>query len=164
MMQIGEAARLSDVSAKLIRYYEGIDLLDKSQRDTNAYRLYDNHHIYELRFIKRARTLGFPIDEIRELLDLWRNKSRPSREVRAIARRHHKRIEEGMLAYQSIHEVLDHLISNCSGDERPECPILDELSFDRPIRVQRKKSHARSIDNDFKSMGGRKRRSGKSVT
>ena len=85
MMRIGETARLSGVSVKLIRYYEGVGLLSPAHRDSNRYRLFDERNVHELRFIKRARSLGFPIKQIDELLKLWRDKQRPSRKVRALA-------------------------------------------------------------------------------
>ena len=87
-MRIGDAARLSGVSARLIRYYESADLLSPAGRDANGYRIFDESNVHELRFIKRARSLGFPINQIDELLDLWRDKNRPSRKVRVLAERH----------------------------------------------------------------------------
>jgi len=128
MHLIGEAARRSGVSDKLIRYYEGIGVLARSERHDNGYRLYDERHVCELRFIKRARSLGFPMKEIKELLGLWRNRRRSSSQVRAIAQRHKARLEERAREYQTIVNVLGHLIDHCSGDERPDCPILDDLA------------------------------------
>ncbi|MCB1519129.1 MAG: Cu(I)-responsive transcriptional regulator [Hyphomicrobiaceae bacterium] len=127
-MLIGEAAQGSGVSAKLIRYYESTGLLSASHRHSNGYRLYEERHVHELRFIKRARSLGFPIREIRSLLDLWRNKRRASSKVRAIAMRHRSVLEERARSYQGIIDVLDHLIAACKGDDRPDCPILEDLS------------------------------------
>ena len=128
-MRIGKAAKLSGVSAKLIRYYEGVGLLSPAGRDANGYRIFDERNVHELRFIKRARALGFPIKQVDELLRLWRDKQRPSRKVRALAEMHKQSVVARMEAHQSIIEVLARLIDACRGDERPDCPILDELSL-----------------------------------
>jgi len=129
-MRIGDAAELSGVSARLIRYYESEGLLSPAGRDPNGYRIFDERNVHELRFIKRARSLGFPIKQIDELLDLWRDKKRPSRKVRALAERHRQAVVSRMEAHRSIVDVLSRLIEACKGDERPDCPILDELSGD----------------------------------
>lgn len=128
MMRIGEAARLSGVSVKLIRYYEDAGLLGPALRQANGYRLFDERNVHELRFIKRARSLGFPIKQIDELLRLWRDKRRPSRKVRALAEMHKQSIIDRIAAHRAITKVLSRLIAACRGDERPDCPILDELS------------------------------------
>ena len=127
-MRIGEAARLSGVSAKLIRYYESAGLLSPAARDASGYRVFDQRNVQELHFIKRARSLGFPIKEIDELLRLWRDKRRPSRKVRALAERHKQAVVARMEAHRAIIDVLRRLIDACKGDDRPDCPILDELS------------------------------------
>ncbi len=127
-MRIGEAARLSGVPAKLIRHYESAGLLSPARRDANGYRVFDEGNVHELRFIRRARFLGFPIKQIHELLTLWRDKKRPSRDVRALAHRHRQAVVDRMEAHRTIVNVLTRLISACKGDERPDCPILDELS------------------------------------
>ena len=126
-IRIGEAARLSGVSAKLIRYYESRRLLSPAGRDANGYRVFDERNVHELRFIKRARSLGFPIKQIDELLRLWRDKKRPSRKVRVLAVRHRDAVTDRMDAHRAIIDVLSRLIAACRGDERPDCPILDEL-------------------------------------
>jgi len=128
MMRIGEAARLSGVSAKLIRYYEAAGLLTGPRRQPNRYRVFDERNVHELRFIKRARSLGFPIQQIDQLLRLWRDKNRPSRKVRALAERHVQAVTTRMQAHRAIIKVLGRLIEACKGDDRPDCPILDELS------------------------------------
>jgi Cu(I)-responsive transcriptional regulator len=133
-MRIGDAARLSGVSAKLIRYYESVGLLSPAGRDANGYRIFDERNVHELRFIKRARSLGFPIKQIDELLDLWRDQRRPSRKVRALAERHKQAVVSRMEAHRSIIKVLSRLIAACKGDDRPDCPILDELSEGRSVR------------------------------
>jgi Cu(I)-responsive transcriptional regulator len=134
-MRISDAAVQSDVPAKLIRYYEAVGLLTPAGRDANGYRIFDERNVHELRFIKRARSLGFPIKEIDELLKLWRDKSRPSRKVRALADRHKQAVVARMQAHRSIVKVLTRLIEACKGDDRPDCPILDELSSGRGRRV-----------------------------
>ena len=131
MMRIGNAARLSGVSAKLIRYYENVGLLSPAGRDANGYRVFDETNVHELRFIKRARSLGFPIKQIDELLDLWRDKNRPSRKVRVLAERHKQAVVSRMEEHLSIIKVLSRLIAACKGNDRPDCQILDELSRGR---------------------------------
>jgi MerR family transcriptional regulator, copper efflux regulator len=131
MMRIGNAARLSGVPAKLIRYYENVGLLSPAGRDANGYRVFDETNVHELRFIKRARSLGFPIKQIDELLDLWRDKNRPSRKVRVLAERHKQAVVPRMEEHLSIIKVLSRLIAACKGNDRPDCPILDELSRGR---------------------------------
>jgi MerR family copper efflux transcriptional regulator/MerR family gold-responsive transcriptional activator of gol and ges genes len=133
-MRIGDAAKRSGVSAKLIRYYEASGLLSPAGRDANGYRVFDERNIHELSFIKRARSLGFPIKQIDELLGLWRDKHRASRKVRALAEGHKQAIVARMQAHQSIIAVLSRLIEACKGDDRPDCPILDELSATRGRR------------------------------
>ena len=127
-LRIGDASRLSDVSARLIRYYESRRLLSPAGRDASGYRVFDERNVHELRFIKRARSLGFPIKQIDELLGLWRDKRRPSRKVRVLAARHRDTVAARMEAHQAIIDVLSRLIAACRGDDRPDCPILDELS------------------------------------
>ena len=130
-MRISEAARLSGVSARLIRHYESAGLLSAAGRDANGYRIFDERNVHELRFIKRARSLDFPIKQIDDLLDLWRDKKRPSRKVRALAEHHKQAVVSRMEAHRSIIELLSRLIAACKGDDRPDCPILDELSGER---------------------------------
>jgi Cu(I)-responsive transcriptional regulator len=127
-MRIGEASRLSGVSAKLIRYYEGAGLLSAAGREVNGYRDFDDRNVHELRFIRRARALGFPIAQISELLRLWRDRTRSSRTVRALAERHRQSIVSRMAAHREIIAVLARLIEACSGNDRPDCPILEELA------------------------------------
>ena len=130
-MRIGDAAGLSGVSARLIRYYESEGLLSPAGRDANGYRIFDERNVHELRFIKHARSLDFPIRQIDELLDLWRDKKRPSRKVRALSERHRQAVVSRMEAHRTIVDVLSLLIRACKGDDRPDCPILEELSGER---------------------------------
>lgn len=126
-MRIGDAARFSGVSTKLIRYYESAGLLTPAGRGANGYRVFDERNVHELRFIRRARSLGFPIKQVEQLLELWRDQNRPSRKVRSLAVSHKQAILARMQAHQAIIKVLSRLIASCKGDDRPDCPILDEL-------------------------------------
>jgi MerR family transcriptional regulator, copper efflux regulator len=127
-MKIGAAAERSGVSPKMIRYYESIGLLGKAARRDNAYRDFDERDVHDLRFIRRARSLGFSVEEISRLLALWRDKGRPSREVKAIAETHAADLEARIAEMQGMVATLRHLAHCCHGDDRPDCPILDDLS------------------------------------
>jgi MerR family copper efflux transcriptional regulator len=124
---IGDAARLSSVSAKMVRHYEGLGLLPRVARTDSGYRQYSAADVHTLRFIKRSRDLGFSMDEIAELLGLWQNRRRASASVRRIAQKHADELAQRIAAMQGMQKTLQHLIHCCHGDERPECPILDEL-------------------------------------
>ena len=126
-MNIGEAARASGVSAKTIRYYEAAGLIATASRSTGGYRVYTQADVFTLRFIKRARDLGFSIERIRRLLDLWQNKSRASRDVKRLALDHIAEIRAKVAAMISMRDAVQALADACDGDERPECPILRDL-------------------------------------
>lgn len=125
---IGAASKASGVSAKMIRHYEEIGLLPKVARSFGNYRVYSANDIHVLRFIRRSRDLGFSIEEIRELLGLWRNKSRSSAAVKKIAGKHIADLRMKIAELESMVHTLEHLTRNCHGDHRPDCPILDDLS------------------------------------
>jgi MerR family copper efflux transcriptional regulator len=127
-MNIGQAARGSGVSAKMIRYYERTGLIRPADRTDSNYRSFDDREVNDLRFIKRARTLGFSVDEIVNLLSLWRDRARPSREVKAIAEGHVKDLEVRIAEMQAMADTLRHLSDCCAGDDRPDCPILADLA------------------------------------
>ena len=127
-MTIGQAAKSSAVSAKMIRHYESIGLLPKAQRTQSGYRLYDETDVHTLRFIQRARSLGFPLETIRTLLALWRNRRRSSAQVKELSMRHVEDLERKITEMQAMVRSLKHLAHNCHGDERPDCPILDDLA------------------------------------
>jgi len=127
LVTIREASITTGISAKMIRHYESIGLITAPARTENRYRHYSQRDIHELGFIRRARDLGFPIEDIRHLLALWRDKSRSSAEVKAIAQKHVKVLEEKAAALQAMSRTLTHLTRNCHGDNRPDCPILDAL-------------------------------------
>jgi MerR family transcriptional regulator, copper efflux regulator len=127
-MNIGRAAESSGVSAKMIRHYEAVGLLKAAARTEGGYRIYSMADVHTLRFIKSARSLGFPILEIGKLLDLWRNRSRASSKVKALALAHVRELETKAAELQGMADTLKDLAHCCKGDHRPECPILEGLS------------------------------------
>lgn len=131
LLDIGRASRASGVSVKMIRHYEAIGLLGKVARTFANYRIYTESDVHTLRFIKRARTLGFPIEDIRELVGLWRNPSRSAAAVQKLAGRHVAELKHKLAQLQSMVHTLEHLAAHCHGDERPDCPILDDLAGGR---------------------------------
>ncbi len=145
-MNIGQAARASGVSAKMIRYYEQIGLVRPAERTESNYRSFDDGNVNELRFIKRARSLGSSVGEIGNLLSLWRDRARPSREVKAIAEDHVAELEGRIAEMQAMADTLRHLSDCCAGDDRPECPILTDLAgvAPRPAVAGRRAAEGRS--------------------
>ena len=127
-MNIGEASAASGVSAKMIRYYEQIGLLEAQARSDNNYRVYDLRQVHVLRFIKRARMLGFSLEETERLLKLWQDNSRESGAVKQVALAHISDLERKILDMQGMVKTLSHLAHCCGGDHRPDCPILDDLA------------------------------------
>jgi len=127
-MNIGQAARDGGVSAKMIRHYESIGLIHSARRATSGYRVYDDNDVHTLKFIKQARNLGFSIEQIRNLLDLWRNQRRTSKKVKELALCHIKELDERIRELQEIRQTVSHLVHHCHGDERPDCPILHSLA------------------------------------
>ena len=127
-MNIGEASKASGVSAKMIRYYESVGLISPADRTRSNYRSFSERDINELRFIKRARNLGFSVEEIMRLLSLWRDRRRPSREVKKIAEQHVADLDARIVEMQSMADTLRHLARRCAGGDRPDCPILADLS------------------------------------
>lgn len=126
-MNIGEAASVTHLNAKTIRFYEDIKLV-MPKRATNGYRIYDEDDIHRLKFIQRARSLGFTVDECRHLLMLYEDKNRPSSKVKKIATDRIEEIDIKIKELRSLKETLMALADNCSGDDRPSCPILEDLS------------------------------------
>ena len=126
-MKIGEVAKRSGVQAETIRYYENVGLISQVARGINGYRHYSNSDVETLRFIKSARSLGFSVEDISRLLELWRNKRRSSAQVKELASRQVTRIEHKIGELESMRLALEKLIMQCQGDSRPECPILEEL-------------------------------------
>lgn len=125
---IGEAARQSGVSARMVRHYEGLGLLPAVARTDSGYRQYSEADVHSLRFIKRARDLGFSMDEIDELVDLWHNRRRASASVKRIAAKHLDDLEQRIAAMEAMRSTLTQLVNCCHGDSRPDCPILADLA------------------------------------
>jgi Cu(I)-responsive transcriptional regulator len=128
---VGEAARLSNVSPKMVRHYEALGLLPAISRTEAGYRQYTEREVHTLRFIRRARDLGFNMAEIAQLLKLWQNRRRPSASVKRIAAGHIAALDAKMAEMAQMRGTLQRLIDSCSGDDRPDCPILDELAGER---------------------------------
>ncbi|MDD0976314.1 Cu(I)-responsive transcriptional regulator [Pseudomonas fontis] len=130
-MNIGQAARRTGLSAKMIRYYESIGLLKPAHRSDSGYRLYQQDDLHSLNFIKRSRDLGFSLDEVAKLLTLWQDRHRASADVKTLAAEHvadlNRRIEELV----SLRDTLSELVAHCQGDQRPDCPILKDLAAGR---------------------------------
>ena len=127
-MNIGEAANLSGVSAKMIRYYEEVALITPPARNQNGYRSYNKSNIHELKFIRRARDLGFTVEQISGLMHLWRDRSRASSDVKRIALEHVAALEAKQREIAEMANTLRHLADNCQGDGRPDCPIIENLA------------------------------------
>jgi Cu(I)-responsive transcriptional regulator len=127
-MNIGEAARASGVSAKMIRYYESIGLIAPAQRTDGGYRAYGPDDIHVLSFVRRARDLGFSMADIARLLGLWRDRSRASAEVKRIALNQVVELRRRIVEMQEMAGTLEHLAVHCHGDDRPDCPIMDDLA------------------------------------
>ena len=127
-LNIGEAAAESGVSAKMIRHYESLGLLPAARRSEGGYRLYESNDLHVLRFIRRARDLGFSMKDIGHLLGLWQNRRRASADVRRIAQEHISDLNRKIAELKSMRRTLEHLVHHCHGDQRPDCPILDDLA------------------------------------
>ncbi|MFN4203912.1 MAG: Cu(I)-responsive transcriptional regulator [Tabrizicola sp.] len=126
-MTIGEAARASGVSAKMIRYYEETGLIPAAGRTGSGYRTYGPKEVQILRFVRRARDLGFPMDKVAELLALWRDRGRASADVKRLAEAQIAALDQRIREMQAMQATLGHLVHACAGDDRPDCPILDDL-------------------------------------
>lgn len=136
-MNIGQAASATGVSAKMIRHYESIGLLPAAGRTEAGYRQYSERDVNMLRFIRHARDLGFSLEQIRELLDLWQNRRRSSRLVKALAEAHIAELDAKLAELHSMRATLAHLVHGCHGDDRPDCPIIDTLESPQPVRAAR---------------------------
>jgi Cu(I)-responsive transcriptional regulator len=126
---IGQAATLSGISAKMVRHYESLGLLPRVGRTDSGYRQYSEAEVHTLRFIKRARDLGFSMTEIAELVALWQNRRRASASVKRIAQQHVADLTQRIEAMQAMQRTLNQLLHHCHGDDRPDCPILDDLAL-----------------------------------
>ena len=130
---IGQAAQRAGVSAKMVRHYETLGLLATVARTDSGYRQYTQREVHTLRFIKRARDLGFSMSEITELLALWQDTRRPSASVKSIASRHVADLDQRIAELTAMKRTLQTLVDCCHGDHRPDCPILDELGQDHAL-------------------------------
>ena len=133
-MNIGDASKASGVSSKMIRYYEQIGLIKPAHRTDSSYRTYTDNDIHTLRFVRRARDLGFSVEQMKTLLALWRDRSRASADVKAIALEQVAELERKAAAIAEMTKTLKHLVNNCHGDHRPDCPIIEGLEGGRAIR------------------------------
>ncbi len=126
-MNIGQAAKSSGLSAKMIRYYESIGLLQAAHRTDAGYRLYGQDDLHTLAFIKRSRDLGFSLEEVGKLLTLWQDRARASADVKALARQHVEDLNQKIAEMTGLRDSLQDLVDHCQGDHRPDCPILKDL-------------------------------------
>ena len=131
-LTIGEAARSAGISARMVRHYESLGLLAAVARSDSGYRQYTEADVHTLHFIRRSRDLGFSMEEIAELLALWHDRSRASSQVKRIAQAHIDDLSQRIAAMQSMQRSLQTLVSCCKGNDRPDCPILDDLAGAQP--------------------------------
>ncbi|MBF8179643.1 MAG: Cu(I)-responsive transcriptional regulator [Burkholderiaceae bacterium] len=143
-MNIGQAARTSGVSAKMIRYYESIGLAESAVRSEGNYRTYGENDIHTLRFIRQARILGFQIEQIRELLALWQDRRRTSAQVKSISAKHIEDLNERIAGLVVMRDTLTDLMRHCAGNHRPSCPILDSMSGEIPKSTSTKQGGQQS--------------------
>ena len=138
-MNIGQASERSGVSAKMIRYYESVGLMPSAARRANGYRDYGDQEVAVLQFVRRTRDLGFSLDEVSALLALWSNKKRPSREVKRMAEQHIADLEHRIREMRTVMKTLRGLSKTCHGDERSDCPILDDFAAPKTVIALRRK-------------------------
>ncbi|WBO60506.1 MULTISPECIES: Cu(I)-responsive transcriptional regulator [Acidocella] len=135
LVTIAQASAITGVSAKMIRHYESIGLIAAPMRTENRYRHYSEAELHELGFIRRSRDLGFSFEDIRQLLSLWRDRTRSSADVKAIALRHVEELDQKAAALAAMSRTLKQLAACCHGDDRPDCPILDALDPPKPAEI-----------------------------
>ncbi|TAL65033.1 MAG: Cu(I)-responsive transcriptional regulator [Burkholderiaceae bacterium] len=133
-MNIGQTAKACGVTAKVIRYYEKINLVRPRGRTASGYRVYAEADVHTLRFVREARAQGFSIEQVRDLLALWQDRQRASADVKAIATRHIQELDVRLAELRAMRDTLAHLAAHCAGDGRPECPILETLDQHRAGR------------------------------
>lgn len=127
-MNIGNAASASGISAKMIRYYERVGLILPAQRTDAGYRVYSQSDVHTLAFVRRARDVGFSVDQMRELLALWQDRERSSSDVKRLALGHVEELEHKIVTLERMRDRLKYLATNCHGDDRPDCPIIGDFS------------------------------------
>lgn len=132
MLNIGQAAAVSGVSAKMIRNYEAMGLLPAAPRTDAGYRQYGEADVQTLRFIRHARDLGFSLQAVGQLVGLWQDRQRPSRDVKALAEAHIRELDAKARELLAMKATLEHLVRGCRGDDRPECPIIESLASHAP--------------------------------
>ena len=143
-MNIGEAAKLTGISVKMLRYYEEIGLVRPALRTYSGYRVYQDKDVATLSFVARARDLGFQVKQIAALLDLWGNENRSSADVKSLALAHIAELEERRRQLDEMVATLTHLAHNCHGDDRPDCPILTTLGSDKAAETHKRKRAKRA--------------------
>ena len=141
-MNIGQAAKATGISAKMIRYYEQIGLILPAHRSDAGYRLYTDEDVHTLTFIRSARDLGFSVESIKDLLALWQDRSRQSADVKKIALSHIEKLNEKIGELQAMVHTLSHLAHCCAGDNRPNCPILNDLAQGHPHAAGPEQAHS----------------------
>lgn len=146
-MNIGQTAAASGISAKMIRYYESVGLIPSADRSDAGYRIYSDRDVQVLNFIRRSRDLGFKVEDIRDLLKLWRDRTRRSASVKKVALGHIETLKQKIVELQEMVGTLQALADSCSGDQKSNCPIIDELETGKSSR---KKAASR------KTLGGKK--------
>ena len=151
-MNIGQVSKASGISTKMIRYYETIDLVPKAGRTEGGYRDYSPGDIHRLRFIRRARDLGFSFEQVRELLKLWSDKRRSSSNVKKVALEHIAELELRAAQLKDMIRTLKHPADACEGNHRPDCPIIDEL-----VSGHGSAWHAKEPTKRKRATGSRKR-------
>jgi Cu(I)-responsive transcriptional regulator len=130
ILNIGQAAKVSGVTAKMIRHYEEIGLMPKVRRTMSGYRMYAAADVHILKFIKHSRNLGFSMKQIEALVGLWRDSRRPSSKVKALAQSHIEELDQKIRELEAMRVTLQRLVTTCHGDDRPDCPILEELALE----------------------------------
>lgn len=144
LINIGRAAEASGVSAKMIRHYESVGLLPAAGRTVAGYRIYRDSDVHTLRFIRRARDLGFSMKEIGALVGLWQNRGRSSGDVKKLAARHMRQLDDKIRDLQAMRDTLAQLAHHCHGDGRPDCPILEDLASDHAAHNRHGKKTSRA--------------------
>lgn len=165
-MNIGEASSTSGVSAKMIRYYESIGLIPEATRSESGYRVYSNVDVHTLRFIRAARDLGFAVEQIEELLVLWRDRKRASADVKRLALEHVEELEHKIGELRQMVHTLKHLAGHCRGDQRPQCPIIKTLADShapdaKPARAPRFGRNGMNSARHGRTVNGRGHRLGR---